>query len=208
MKARVAVLILSAIAVAGCSSSSSGGPPTSPPTNSGATTSASPSTSPSATTSSSSTPRPTPSFSSTVQASHRCLTSELRLSLGQAQGAAGSSIMPIVFTNTGTAACTLYGYPGVTFLDASGSQLGSDATHDGAEAAVVTLAPNGTANAMLRMPDPGNYSAGGCQPAQSARLRVYPPGDFKPLTVAYATTVCTTKNGWSSVSPVTPGTGG
>lgn len=205
MKSRIVVMAVAALAAAACSNSSGGSnntASTSPPATTSPTQSVSPSQS------ASHSPKPTPSFSSTVQASHRCRTAKLSLSLGQAQGAAGSAIMPIVFTNTGSSACTLYGYPGVSFLDASGKQLGADAKHNGGEEAIVTLAPNATANAMLQMPNPGNYGAGVCQPAQSAQLRVYPPGDFKPLTIAYVTTVCTSKQGWSSVSTVTPGSGG
>jgi hypothetical protein len=204
MKARIAALGLAVVALAGCSNSSGGSnnaASTPPPVTSTSSASAS------ASASASPSPTPTPSFSSTVQASHRCVTSQLHMSLGQSQGAAGSTFTPIVFTNVSKHACTLFGYPGVSFLDSTGAQVGVDATHDGGEEATVTLAPGDAANAQLQVPDPGNYSASQCKQANAATLRVYPPGDFTALSVADAMTVCTTSTGAANVHPVTPGAG-
>jgi hypothetical protein len=202
MTARIALLLsLAVAAVAGCSNSSGGSnntastPPVVTPTSTSSAT-ASATASPS--------PTPTPSFSSTVQASHRCATGQLRLSLGQSQGAAGSTFTPIVFTNASKHACTLYGYPGVSFLDSTGAQVGVDATHDGGEEATVTLAPGQAANAQLQLPDPGVAQ---CQTAKAATLRVYPPGDFTALSVADPVTICKSAKGAANVHPVTPGAG-
>ncbi|HVS67573.1 MAG TPA: DUF4232 domain-containing protein [Mycobacteriales bacterium] len=203
-RARLASLALLALVAAACSSSSSGGDdtgPTSPATSSSPTASAS--VSPSA----SSSATPTPSFSSTVQATGPCRTKQLRLSLGQGQGAAGSTFVPIVLTNASKRACTLFGYPGVSFLDASGAQVGVDATHDGGEEATVSLAPGDAANAQLQLPDPGVIGAD-CKPASAATMQVYPPGAFSSLTVDFQQTVCTTAKGAANVHPVTPGAGG
>jgi hypothetical protein len=197
---------LAVLAVAGCSSSSSGGSSqtaqTLPPTSTTPTASASvsPSASPS--------PTPTPTFSTTVKASQHCLSGNLSIALGGGQGAAGTTFVSIVFTNTGSKPCTLYGYPGVSFLDSSGKPLGVPATHSGGEEGVVTLAPKGTANAQLGLPDTGNFSAADCQQATSAQLQVYPPGDFSALTIADKAQICTTSQGATSITPVTPGSGG
>jgi hypothetical protein len=212
MKARLALLPLLAIVAAGCSGGSSGGggnntADTPPPATSSASSSTTPSPSPSQTPSQS--PKPTPSFTTTVQASHRCQTAQLALSLGQGQGAAGSTIVPIVLKNTGSDGCTLYGRPGVSFLDTNGNQLGVGAVFSGGQAGTVTLAPGGSANALLQIPEPGNFTpASDCAQATSAQLQVYPPGDKAALTTAYSDSVCTTKDGAASVGPVTPGTGG
>ncbi|MGN6475345.1 MAG: DUF4232 domain-containing protein [Mycobacteriales bacterium] len=203
MKTRIAVVGLVVVAAAGCSSSggSDNTASTTPPVTSSPTPSVSPSQS------ASSSPTPTPSFSSTVQASRRCLTTQLHLSLGQGQGQAGSTITPIVLSNVSKHACTLFGYPGVSFLDASGATVGVDAAHTGGEEATVTLGPGDAANAQLQVPDPGNFSASDCQPAQASQLRVYPPNDRAALTVADDVTVCTTSTGRANVHPVTPGVG-
>src|SRR5215510_8381854 len=42
-----------------------------------------------------------------------CATRNLKVTVGTAQGAAGSIYQVIDFTNTSGAACTLFGYPGV-----------------------------------------------------------------------------------------------
>ena len=208
MRSRVAALSLLVLTAAACSSGSSGGGGSTPgqtsppPASSSASASASPTESPSES------PSPTPSFTSTVHASHRCLTSALSLSLGQAQGAAGSTIVPIVLKNASDEACTLFGRPGVSFLDANGNQLGVGATFGGDGPATVTLAPGESANALLKIPDPGNFSPADCTPANSSRLRVYPPGDKVALTADYVASVCTSAQGAAQVSPVTPGEGG
>jgi len=48
----------------------------------------------------------------------------------QAGGAAGSTYVPVDFTNTSGSPCGLYGYPGMSFVtagDGSGSQIGAAA---------------------------------------------------------------------------------
>lgn len=199
----VAVVVFAA-AVAGCSSSSSGGTgsntaDTTPPT----TSSSSPTSSPSA----SSSPKPTPSYSSTVQASVHCTAADLGMALGQEQGAAGSTIVPIVFTNTSSTPCTLFGYPGVSFLDASHKQIGLPAARRGGQEATVTLGPGDEANAQLSIPNPGNFSPSDCNVENSSFLLVYPPGETHSLEVSESTQVCSTAAGRSVVLPVAPGSG-
>jgi hypothetical protein len=76
------------------------------------------------------------------------------------------------------------GYPGVSLVDTSGNPIGQPATRDASHPAVlVTLAGNGSAYATLRFPDPGNFPAGQCSSAQSANLRVYPPGQTQSILV-------------------------
>jgi hypothetical protein len=205
-RGRLASLGFVALVVAGCSSSSSGGSDntaaTEPPVTGSPTASASESSTPSGSA------RPTPSFSSTVKASTDCHLSQLDFSIGQGQGAAGSTILPLVFTNHSKRACTMFGYPGVSFLDANGKQLGLPADRRGGEEAVVTLGPGDAANAQLRIPDPGNFSPADCNVATSASLLVYPPGETRSTTAAETTQICTTAAGRSVVQPVVPGNGG
>ena len=49
-----------------------------------------------------------------------CATSALKVTVpkGQGNAAAGSSYYPIQFTNASGTSCTLYGYPGVSFVTA------------------------------------------------------------------------------------------
>jgi hypothetical protein len=130
------------------------------------------------------------------------------MTIGQGQGAAGSTILPIVFTNTSNRPCTLYGYPGVSFLDASEQPLGVPAARSGGEEGVVTVAPGAAANAQLQVPDPGNFSSAGCNAATSTFIKVYPPGETHFIEEEEKIQICTTQAGATSVQPVTPGSGG
>ena len=110
---------------------------------------------------------------------------------GAGGGAAGSFYSVIGFTNTSNAACTLYGYPGVSLTTASGAQIGAAATRDATAAPrLVTLAPGATANAELRMTDPTVYSAGKCQPTTSAFLKIYPPNQTQPVQISFRGPTC------------------
>jgi len=121
-----------------------------------------------------------------------CATGSLSIKVGASEGAAGSVYQVIDFTNTGTAACTLYGYPGVSL--ASGTplgQVGAAATRSTtASPTVVTLSPGKTANALLRVTQALNYPSATCSPKATTDLRVYPPGQTKALDVAYPSTGC------------------
>jgi hypothetical protein len=122
----------------------------------------------------------------------RCLASNLQGSLGTSQGAAGTIYTDVVLTNTGAASCTLYGYPGVSFVTAQGgSEVGAPANRNPVSpAALVTLTPGGKANFLLGLTDVGVYSAAQCQPTNVSWLRIYPPGDYGSLYVQYSTQTC------------------
>jgi hypothetical protein len=152
---------------------------------------------------------PTPTVTVTAPTSvPRCLSSQLSLSLGAGQGAAGSTYRPIVFTNTGSQTCELHGYPGVSFVDASGAQLGTPAREDPGKQRTVKLPSGGAANALLQEPDPGVFAAADCQATKANRLRVYPPGEKTPLFISDTERICTTKAGRTGVQPVEFGNGG
>jgi hypothetical protein len=130
-----------------------------------------------------------------------CATSTLRLALGAQGAAAGTLYQTLVFTNTGTAPCSVLGYPGVSFLDASGDQLGKPARRDTAERPHrVTLSPGGKAHAVVGMPQ-----ATACQEADSRAVRVYPPGQTESLHAQWHQQVCTNDEARPSVGPVQPG---
>jgi len=196
--------IAAVVVLAGCSNGSSGGNSATPPAPTATVTvTATPSPS------TSSTASPTASASPSAPAAPACRTTHLKLSLGGGQGAAGSTYQPIVFTNTGSKTCSLFGYPGVSFLDASGNQLGVPAAHQSGSDQVVNLAGNGgTASALLRLPDPGVFSPANCRQATASQLKVYPPNQTSSLVVADPAMICTTKHGRSSVRPVVAGESG
>lgn len=198
---RLALLVLAG-ALTGCSGSSSGPPSPSPsasPLPSAVPTSAAPSLLPSP--SASATAGPVPSSAAALPF---CTTAHLRLSLGAQQGAAGTTYQPLVLTNTG-APCTLHGYPGVSFLDASGRQIGSPAEYSPGPSPRVLLRTGGSANALLGIAQAGNYPDSVCRPRGAERVRVYPPGERVPLAVADEVQVCSVPGTHQlHVKPVTP----
>ena len=138
-----------------------------------------------------------------------CATSVLSGSLGSGGAAAGTAFYSIEFTNTSSSACTLYGYPGVSFVTASGSQVGAAATENTVyPRQLVTLAPGATAHAELGVGTAQNYPSSTCSPVTVSALKVYPPGQTSALLLAISTTACSnTSVQILSVQTVQPGAG-
>jgi hypothetical protein len=93
--------------------------------------------------------------------------------------------------NTGPSACTLYGYPGVSWVrGASGVQTGAAATRqadpNGTEK-TVTLAPGALASAPLDIVDAAVIPPSECKPVAVRGLRIYPPGQQAALFLALPT---------------------
>lgn len=123
-----------------------------------------------------------------------CATSALRVSVAASQGAAaGSSYYPIVFTNVSGAACTLYGYPGVSFVTGvGGSQIGMPATENPARPRqLITLAPGRAGHAELQVVNAENYPPANCGLVTAHWLKVYPPNQTAPLYAGFTAQACT-----------------
>lgn len=89
--------------------------------------------------------------------------------------------------NTGPSACTLYGYPGVSWVaGSSGKQVGPGAKRtgdNGASEKTVTLAPGALASAPLDIVDAAAIPKSDCDPVPVRGLRVYPPGEKAALFI-------------------------
>ena len=127
--------------------------------------------------------------------------------MGSPNGSAGAVHYQITFRNTGSASCTLYGYPGVSFLTSGGTQIGSPAVRPSSgTVATVTLHAGGSAYSSVAVTDPGIPPCAGS--ATAAQVRVYPPGETQAAVVAAPSglLVCSSPNttAYSSalVSPV------
>ena len=140
---------------------------------------------------------PTAASGGAGNAAGTCSSHALRAALGPASGAAGSSYVPIRFTNRSETRCTLYGYPGVSFVTwPSGSEVGNPASRmplTAGPAHVVTITPGSTANAVLQVADAGNYPTSACQPASAPYLRVFPPGQTAALYVRNGYRACASR---------------
>jgi len=203
----VACLAAAAATAAGCGSSGS--------STSGQTTPASPASSgtgganaASGTGSPASSPSSRPSG---VPGLAACNTSALSVSLASNQGggAAGSTYLPINFTNTSGAACSLYGFPGVSFVTGrGGSQIGAAATRAPNVSSVsVSVDPHATAHAWLQVVQAGNYPASSCHPVTANWLKVYPPGNTAASYIGHTFPACSGKVTVLTVMPVRSGAG-
>jgi len=94
------------------------------------------------------------------------------------------------------------GFPGVSLLDQNDNQIGQPATREGAEGSVVSLAPNGSASALLHTSN-GIGGSGTCTPRASA-IRVYPPDNTEAIMVPSEFVAC----GGMSISTAVSGISG
>ncbi len=129
---------------------------------------------------------------------------------GGGNAAAGSSYYPIQFENTSSSPCTLYGYPGVSFVTASGgSQIGIPAKRNPTlAAALVTLSPGQTVHAELQVVDALNYPAADCGLVTAHWLKIYPPNQTVPAYVSFTAQTCSKAASILSVQTVQTGTSG
>ena len=196
-------LACAAVIATGCGSAScsvAGGSTPPAPTDTGAPAS-SPSSVPSAPASPTDSPAP--------PGPGPCPTRSLQVKLGVSQGTAGSVYTTIVFTNISNVTCTLYGYPGVSLQTARPlQQIGKPAKENPATPRkLVTLQPQTSANALLRIVDAGNYPASTCGPTTAHYLQVYPPNQTTPAYIRYRTQACSKPVRLMTVDVVRPGSG-
>lgn len=111
-----------------------------------------------------------------------CAGDQLSLSLGQPEGAAGSTTVPVVIGNTGSSECMLEGFPSVSFLWEDGDPTGAPSTDDStATPQQVLLGPGNEAGRfMLTITDAANE----CEsPLSTIGFRVTLPGIGNPIDV-------------------------
>ncbi|MEU5626506.1 MULTISPECIES: DUF4232 domain-containing protein [Streptomyces] len=122
------------------------------------------------------------SASASARTDGRCHTSQLRAAVGRVDPGAGQRNFPVALTNTSDRTCTVYGYPGAAFVDASGKQLGPDPERAPGSPETVTLTPGKSAWAGLSFSSP---QISGARTATPATLLVTPPDEREPLEVKW-----------------------
>jgi hypothetical protein len=193
------------LAVAGCSSSAS------QPTTPTATTTVTASPTASGAPAGANTPAVATPSSPAAAGAPACATSSLVVKQGLAQGYAGGVYEVIDFTNTSTATCTLYGYPGVSLVTGPPyTQIGLAAKRSttSGQVKLITLAPGATANAQLQIVDALNYPSATCGPTKATALKVYPPNQTAPVYLANTSTACSKSVQTMNIGPVQAGSGG
>jgi hypothetical protein len=124
-------------------------------------------------------------------------------------GSAGHVNSIVVFTNTGSASCELRGAPGVSVVDANGTQLGEAAEQvDDDAPPTITIEPGGTAVADLSAANIG--TDGGplgdqCPTVMGAAYLVYPPHSFTAVEVPADVPACESDTPWMTVTAVAQG---
>ena len=139
-----------------------------------------------------------------------CPTRSLGVKAGLSQGAAGSIYQVIDFTNISNAACTLYGFPGVSLAGGSPvKQIGLAAAEDHTSPRLlITLAPGAVANALLRIAQAANFPPSRCDPKNATYLQIYPPNQTTPVYLKYKAQACAKAVQILTVSVVKAGSGG
>jgi hypothetical protein len=185
--AALALAVAVLVAAAGCKDGDDAGqtttaPPTTMVSSPGSTAPATPGTSPA------SVPPTTPA--PTTPVSTRCRAGDLRLEVSESGASAGHRHALLLFTNTGAAPCTVEGYPGVSFLDATGGQVGYPAQRLENPTAPIVLAPGEQAHAGLNVSNAYNFGEECGEPVHATAIRVFPPDETAALQAALGTDVC------------------
>lgn len=120
-----------------------------------------------------------------------CATSGLDVWLNtQGTGAATKTYYQLEFTNLSGSSCVLFGYPGVSGVTLTGTQIGSAASRFLGPPHTVILANGATAFARLAIVDPGVIPATQCHPVTAAALRVYPPNQTRSRVAPFPFPAC------------------
>jgi hypothetical protein len=126
-----------------------------------------------------------------TSAGDECKPTNLKLTLGPSDGAAGHVFQALRFTNVSKVSCEIVGFPGVSYVTGtSGTQVGQPAQRDGAIGAQITLKPGQVASTVLTLTDVGVFDASTCKPTATRGLRVYPPDSTASMFVAQSGTGC------------------
>jgi uncharacterized protein DUF4232 len=136
-----------------------------------------------------------------------CLSRYLGASAGIGQGPPGSSYVVIDFKNLNNHPCTLYGYPGISL--ASGkpvTPVGQAVIENPATPRqLVTLAPGGVANDLLRIAFAAGYPAAKCAPVTAHWLQIFPSNQTVPIYRHFTSTACAKPVKLLTVNVVVPG---
>jgi hypothetical protein len=144
--------------------------------------------------------------------STRCHTADLKVTAASDEGggAAGTNYEALVFTNAGRRTCTIYGYPGVSYVAGDqGTQINDPFQRtDATNKKTISLKPGAAAHATIGIPNYQNYPAADCKPTDVRGFRVYPPDETAAVFVSQPMKACTVPGkGIGLVFPVASGGG-
>ncbi|GIE17787.1 DUF4232 domain-containing protein [Winogradskya humida] len=123
----------------------------------------------------------------------RCHTGDLKVSDkgDEGGGSAGHHSEFLVFENTSGSACTLEGYPGVSFVTGdSGEQVGKAFNRAPADSPSITLKAGASAHATIEIASPQAVAPEDCKVKDVRGYRVYPPDETASIFVSHPQTAC------------------
>jgi hypothetical protein len=134
----------------------------------------------------------------------RCHTRalEAHVVFGPGSGTAGHFDGKLVFRNRGRAACTLRGYPGVSFVGRHGRRLGVPAGREPARVTTVSVPAGARAASRFVLTDVGVFDPAACRPVRARGVRVYPPDERAALFIPHRLRVCRGSEPVATVGPV------
>lgn len=110
-----------------------------------------------------------------------CRSVDLGIAFGRVGGAAGTVYREVVLTNRGLRTCVLRGFPGVSYVDASGNQVGAAAVRVGERGPSLTLPHGAAAIADVGFAQVDNFDPDACRKTPVWGIRVFPPDETVPL---------------------------
>lgn len=145
--------------------------------------------------------------SSGEDAPSACRSSELKASVGANHPGAGQENFAVVLTNTSGGTCTVYGFPGLSFLDNGGTPVTADPERTGGAKMKITLSPGKSAWAPLSFSNP---EMTGAKQVTPATVRITPPDQEAPLPIAWEGGPLSAEgtSGRAKIGPMALGTGG
>ncbi|CAN5134776.1 hypothetical protein BH09PSE1_BH09PSE1_16310 [soil metagenome] len=143
-------------------------------------------------------PLPAPTPGGVIPAVAPCRSQQLKLSADGGDAGMGHRVAILGVQNTGTQACSLTGYPGVTLLDPQGRSLTAIRTEQNASSYLssgpgpspVTVAPQAKAYFDIAWTVVPNEGAGERVCPTAATIRFTAPGDAAAVTFAQSFTPC------------------
>jgi hypothetical protein len=123
----------------------------------------------------------------------RCDATQLLATLGMPNGTAGTTYVPVVFTDPRFYTCSVAGHPAVTSVTgAAHTQVGPPANDDPGTAVVIWVQPfGGKASADLGIVDTGAISPSACVAKHASGLKVVAPSTSRATVLHYPHEVCT-----------------
>jgi hypothetical protein len=123
----------------------------------------------------------TSTASAQAPAAATCTAADLSIAVGSTDAAAGTVHREILLTNRGTGTCVLRGFPGVSYVNSDGQQIGRAARRVGDRGPLVTLTRGATAVSDVGFASAGNFDPEACDMTPVWGIKVYPPDASDPL---------------------------